>query len=117
MNRKDFAVLMSQHLFPMLNFYGDPHQSFPFYTYDEDGRDRRENITDWALEQFRAHYRDNTIGKWDIFHYAYALLHHPGYRDRYQANLKRDLPRLPYTPDFLGVCRSGATVGRDSRRV
>ena len=59
-------------------------QCFPFYTYDEDGRNRRENITDWALEQFRAHYGDDTIGKWDIFHYTYALLHHPAYRERYQ---------------------------------
>ena len=29
-------------------------QCFPFYTYDEDGSNRRENITDWALAQFRA---------------------------------------------------------------
>ena len=24
-------------------------QCFPFYTYDEDGTNRKENITDWAL--------------------------------------------------------------------
>ena len=92
-------------------------QCFPFYTYDEDGGNSRENITDWALEQFRGHYGDDTIGKWDIFHYVYGLLHHPEYRERYQANLKRDLPRLPYTPNFLGVCRSGEAVGRDSPRL
>ena len=86
-------------------------QCFPFYTYDEDGRNRRENITDWALAQFRAHYRDKTIGKWDIFHYVYGLLHHPTYRERYQANLKRDLPRLPYTPDFWGFAKAGRRLG------
>lgn len=26
----------------------DSHQCFPFYVYDEDGSNRRENITDWA---------------------------------------------------------------------
>ena len=31
----------------------DGSQCFPFYAYDEDGRNRRENITDWALERFR----------------------------------------------------------------
>src|SRR5438093_3402709 len=36
-------------------------QCFPFYTYDEDGTNRQENITDWALEQFRAHYSDTNI--------------------------------------------------------
>ena len=86
-------------------------QCFPFYTYDEDGRNRRENITDWALAQFRAHYRDEAITKWDIFHYTYALLHHPTYRERYQANLKRDLPHLPYTPDFWEFAKAGQRLG------
>ena len=108
--RKEFAVLMSKSI-PDLNFYGDPQQSFPFYTYDEDGRNRRENITDWALAQFRAHYGDDSIGKWDIFHYVYGLLHHPTYRERYQANLKRDLPHLPYTPDFWEFAKAGQRLG------
>ena len=108
--RKEFAVLMSKSI-PDLNFYADPQQSFPFYTYDEAGGNRRENITDWALEQFRAHYGDDSIGKWDIFHYVYGLLHHPEYRERYQANLKRDLPCLPYTPDFWGFAKAGKRLG------
>ena len=86
-------------------------QCFPFYTYNENGNNRRENITDWALEQYRAHYRDDTIAKWDIFHYTYALLHHPAYRERYQANLKRDLPHLPYAPDFRGFAKAGGRLG------
>ena len=86
-------------------------QCFPFYTYDEAGRNRRENITDWALEQFRSHYPDEVITKWDIFHYTYALLHHPAYRERYQANLKRDLPHLPYAPDFWGFAKAGGRLG------
>ncbi len=31
----------------------DADQCFPFYTYDEDGNNRRENITDWALKEFQ----------------------------------------------------------------
>ena len=108
--RKEFAVSMSQSI-PNLNFYADPQQSFPFYTYSENGTNRRENITDWALAQYRAHYQDDTITKWDIFHYVYALLHHPDYRERYEANLKRDLPRLPYTPDFWGFAKAGQRLG------
>ena len=85
-------------------------QCFPFYTYDEDGENRRENITDWALGQFRAHYRDDSITKRDIFHYVYGILHHPAYRERYAANLKRDLPRLPYAPGFRGFANAGARL-------
>ena len=85
-------------------------QCFPFYTYDEDGTNRQENITDWALGQFRTHYGDDIISKWDIFHYIYALLHHPGYREKYQANLKRDLPHIPFAQDFWGFANAGAAL-------
>ena len=85
----------------------DANQCFPFYIYDEDGTNRRENITDWALTQFREHYRDEKITEWDIFHYTYALLHHPAYRDRYQMNLKRDLPHIPFAPEFWEFVEAG----------
>ena len=87
-------------------------QCFPFYTYDEDGTNRRENITDWALDHFRTHYHDNSITKWDIFHYIYGLLHHPVYRERYQANLKRELPRIPFAPEFRPFADAGARLAR-----
>ena len=104
--RKEFAVLMSPCI-PDVNLYGDPQQSFPFYTYDEDGTNRQENITDWALAEFQNHYGDDTITKWDIFHYNYGLLHHPDYREKYQANLKRDLPHIPFAEDFWGFANAG----------
>ncbi|HEY5331592.1 MAG TPA: type ISP restriction/modification enzyme [Acidobacteriaceae bacterium] len=82
-------------------------QSFPFFLYDEDGTNRRENITDWALAEFRTHYADKRINKWDIFHAIYAVLHHPEYRTRYAANLKRELPRIPFPPDFHTFAAAG----------
>ena len=88
----------------------DGNQCFPFYTYDADGTNRQENITDWALAEFRTHYGDDTITKWDIFHYTYALLHHPEYREKYQANLKRDLPHIPFAQDFWGFANAGAAL-------
>ena len=105
-DRKGFGCLIANRI-PTLDLAFEKNQCFPFYTYDEDGSNRRENITDWALEQFRSHYRDEAITKWDIFHYTYALLHHPTYRERYQANLKRDLPHLPYAPDFWAFAKAG----------
>ena len=90
--------------------FGSSGQCFPFYTYDEDGTNRRENITEWALAQFRTHYQDDSISKWDIFHYNYGILHHPDYRERYQANLKRDLPHIPFAEDFWGFAKAGAQL-------
>ena len=85
-------------------------QCFPFYIYDEDGTNRQENITDWALAQFQTHYRDDTITKWDIFHYNYGILHHPDYREKYAANLKRDLPHIPFVNDFWEFAKAGARL-------
>ena len=85
-------------------------QCFPFYTYDENGTNRQENITDWALAAFRTHYKDNAITKWDIFHYNYGILHHPDYREKYEANFKRDLPHIPFTEDFRGFAKAGARL-------
>ena len=109
-DRKGFGCLMTNRI-PSLDLAFEKNQCFPFYTYDENGRNRRENITGWALAQFRAHYQDEAITKWDIFHYVYGLLHHPDYRERYQANLKRDLPHLPYAPDFWGFAKAGGRLG------
>ena len=104
-SKKSFYCLMIQQVTD-IHLTGDT-QCFPFYTYDEDGNNRRENITDWALTQFRSHYDDDTITKCAIFHYVYGLLHHPEYRTRYQANLKRDLPHIPYAPDFWAFAKAG----------
>lgn len=90
----------------------DAHQTFPFYVYADDGTNRRENITDWALEQFREHYADDSISKWDVFYYVYGLLHHPGYREKYADNLKRDLPHIPFAPDFRAFSEAGRALAQ-----
>ena len=106
--RSPFSVLMTNLLADLhLCASTDAFQCFPFYTYDEDGSNRRENITDWALDRYRSHYQKKSITKWDIFHYIYALLHHPTYRTQYTANLKRELPRIPYVSDFQAFAKAG----------
>jgi len=112
-SEKPFVSLVSNGIVDLhLSSPGCVTQCFPFYTYNEDGTNRRENITDWALEKFRAQYNDSAITKWDIFHYVYAVLHHPLYRERYAANLKRELPRLPFAPDFHAFARAGARLAQ-----
>jgi predicted helicase len=128
-----FSAIMSANITEVA-VGGRTGQVFPFYVYDEDGGNRRENISDWAVAQFNEHYgvranrpgitvessgkdgghnevmsgldgsplhaaeipNGHSITKWDIFHYVYALLHSPAYREKYAANLKRDLPHIPF---------------------
>ncbi|RKU33108.1 DNA helicase [Candidatus Poribacteria bacterium] len=106
--KKPFHALVVD-MIPSLDFL-EKTQCFPFYTYNEDGTNRQENITDWALAEFQTRYNDDTITKWNIFHYNYGLLHHPGYRQKYEMNLKRDLPHIPFTQDFWGFATAGATL-------
>ena len=47
----------------------------------------------------------------DIFHYIYAVLHTPEYRERYKEFLKVDFPRIPY-PKNGDVFRKLADIGR-----
>jgi predicted helicase len=78
----------------------DAYQQVARYRYTKDG-ERVDNITDWALQQFTAHYgADAAISKDDIFAYVYAVLHDPLYRETYALNLKREFPRIPLYPSF-----------------
>ncbi|MBI3364707.1 MAG: N-6 DNA methylase [Ignavibacteriae bacterium] len=45
-------------------------------------------------------FRGVSITKEDIFHYVYAVLHNPAYRKKYELNLKREFPRIPFYKDF-----------------
>jgi predicted helicase len=81
---------------------GRAGQCLPLFTYSEDGKERRDNITPKALALFQIFYDDDGIRREDIFHYVYALLHHPTYRIRFAGNLKRELPRIPFTGIVAG---------------
>jgi predicted helicase len=97
-----------------LHFTGDS-QCLPLYTYDKNGN-RIDNITDWGLQQFREYSQTSPpqppfprgeglgvrdITKEDIFYYVYAVLHNPEYRKKYELNLKREFPRIPFYDDFF----------------
>ncbi len=91
-SRKPFHALVTAEIAD-LHLLSDT-QCFPFYVYDEGGGNRRENIAEWAVEQFSSAL-GTKVDKWQIFHYIYGLLHSPEYRDKYQSNLRRELPRIP----------------------
>ncbi|ABX04580.1 DNA or RNA helicase of superfamily II [Herpetosiphon aurantiacus DSM 785] len=97
------------NVIPCLHYGGRQTQCFPYYVYDDDGSNQRENISDWALEHFRSQLGEPSIEKWDIFYYVYGLLHSPHYRERYAANLRRELPRIPIVAlaDFQALAQAG----------
>lgn len=113
---KPFQALASNQVFGV--DYLEKTQALPLRV-SVDGR-VNDNITDWALKQFRSHYRPGkgkkaqSITKPAIFNYVYAVLHDPVYRDTYAQNLKRDFPRIPLygetEADFLRWVGWGETL-------
>ena len=97
-------------------------------------------ITDEALEVFRAAYpnafgggKGRTIeqakadglpskiansnerfdvNKVDIFYYVYGILHSPEYRSRFEANLQKELPRIPLSRNFREFCAAGRALAK-----
>ncbi len=54
-----------------------------------------------------------TFGPEDAFHYVYAVLHAPSYRERYDQFLRADFPRVPPptgAPVFRALAQAGATL-------
>ena len=97
-----------------LHFNGDA-VCLPFYRYRTMGKPMN-NITDWAVKQFREHYGNPKITRKQIFQYVYAVLNNPAYRKKYELNLKRDYPRIPFYDDFarwadLGKCLLELHIG------
>ena len=104
-NGKGLIVLASNKIVD-LHFTGDT-KIFALNRF-ESKDNKLDNITDWGLDQFVNHYSSLSkfetlikITKEDIFYYTYAVLHNPEYRKKYELNLKREFPRLPFYDDFF----------------
>ena len=133
--RKKFDSFIVNML-PDLHVYSDGGQCFPLYHYEKNepksseqgslftlgssklsGEDllngeaitytRKDAITDAGLAHFQTHYDDTSIGKEDLFYYVYGILHSPKYREKYAADLKKMLPRVPLAPDFWAFSKAG----------
>ena len=91
--------------------FGSATYAFPLYTYGHAGSERQDNTSTVALWHIQKHYGVKAIKQEDVFHYVYAILHHPEYRSRYAENLKRELPRIPLVKK-LAYFRELARAGR-----
>lgn len=95
---------------------------FPLYRYESG--EPVANLSADFISDVEARYQvqvlptgqgnlDTTIGVEDIFHYIYALLHSPAYRQRYAECLRRDFPHVPLVSSplrFATLARKGAEL-------
>jgi predicted helicase len=107
-SNKSFQCLASNLLMGLDTL--EKTQCLPLYRYEKG--EKIENITAWGLEKFREYYcrgltplnptspENQNITKEDIFYYIYGVLHNPKYREKYEQNLKREFPRIPFYDNF-----------------
>ena len=106
-DRQPFSVIAASAV-PNLNMFSADAVQYVSRTRTGDKGATSDNITDWALKQFTTHYAEELsqrkavrkITKEAIFHYCYAVLHDPLYREKYAQNLKREFPRIPFYAQF-----------------
>ena len=125
---KEMSVLITNYITD-LHFSGDT-QAFPLYYYDEpvfDGGEvpqanlfdaaggtryrRHDGVTDFILKRAQDNY-GKKVTKEDIFYYVYGLLHSPIYRNKFAADLKKMLPRIPLVEEPKKF-RAFSSAGRD----
>jgi predicted helicase len=99
-------------------------QCFPLFTYLKNDQDsdlfdtpilgkfrKKENITDTILGDFKSTY-DAKIHKEDIFYYIYGILHSPEYKSRFESDLNKMLPRIPFAQDFWAFSKAGRELAK-----
>jgi len=82
---------------------------------DSYGYVRENAIHDSALQSFQEKMGGGkSITHGDLFYYIYGVLHVPSYREKYAANLQKELPRIPFPKDaqqFWMLSNAGRNLG------
>lgn len=106
---KQRSVFITNHV-PDLNLMDAGTQCFPLYYYEEHssssqaslfgggagsgGYERKSAIAPFILEECRKRY-GRSVTPEQVFYFVYGFLHDPHYRQRYENDLKKSLPRIP----------------------
>ena len=102
----DLELISKGQCFPKYRFVQRPGSDL----YKQPRLERIDNISDSALAEFRAQYSDENISKDMIFDYVYGILHHSGYCKPFVNDLAKDLPRIPFSPNFYTFAEAGKAL-------
>ncbi|MHA1263414.1 MAG: type ISP restriction/modification enzyme [Candidatus Freyarchaeota archaeon] len=93
---------------------------FPLYFYPDAERDdlfskhgpseRQPNLNAELIQKLVEAYGEEPSPE-DVFHYVYAVLYSPSYREKYAEFLRIDFPRIPFASDYE-LFRRMAELGR-----
>ncbi|WP_294178471.1 type ISP restriction/modification enzyme [uncultured Schumannella sp.] len=98
----------SGQFFPRYSFENRATDLDLLSTLDDDGtRYRRiDNVTDEILADYQTSF-GKEVTKDDIFFYLYGILHSPDFREQFEGDLKKMLPRIPKVKEFQAFSDAG----------
>lgn len=111
-----YDVLEKNHCYPLYWYEEKKVQEKSLFDDDttEDKYIRHDGITDWILKEVRKRFGNSkAITKEHIFYYVYGILHSPQYCERFAADLKKSLPRIPIVDDvqdFMAFYKAGKAL-------
>ncbi len=103
----DLELISKGQCFPRYRFERRGDTRKPRRLLGEPGLERRDNIAESFVRRFRRRYRDEAITGDSVFDYVYGVLHAPAYRRRFANDLAKELPRIPFAPDFHAFAAAG----------
>lgn len=99
-------------------------QCFPFFSYEDSQLDvgqlfndisiGKSAITERSVKYFQEKYQTQDINREELFYYIYGILHSSNYRERFENNLRKELPRIPAVKkfdEFLAFAEAGRKLG------
>jgi predicted helicase len=113
---KEFSALIT-NLIPNFHLL-DTEQCFPLYSFNNDKSNnlleelgvgkylKNDNISTSILNEYIDTYKGK-ICKEDIFYFVYGILHSLEYKSRFESDLKKMLPRIPFAEDFWAFSKAG----------
>ncbi len=110
-------LFVSKHLVDTNIFYRGGGIVFPLYLYQETlgVEERVPNLNPQIVRQIEQSLGE-AVEPQELFDYIYAVLHSPGYRERYKEFLKIDFPRIPYPTDGEKY-RDLVALGKELRQL
>lgn len=109
---QDLNLLQHSQCFPLYVYEKEEMKESAQLTFDNmtEGESitwhKRLALTDASLNKYRKVYGTH-VSKEDIFYYIYAIFHSRHYISAYEANLAKDMPRIPMLANFPEYVRIG----------
>ena len=101
-------------------FYRGGNVNFPLFLYSSvdqgdifahhERAERQPNLNAELVRELAGAFGEEPAPE-DIFHYVYAVLYAPSYREKYAEFLRIDFPRIPFTSDYE-LFKQMAELGR-----